>query len=135
MTDDRPLAKHFVATRAIHERKEDDPHFAHFIADSLTRHERQDWGDTDEHDKKLNDEAYKGGGQDRTVSVYKIPDMVADMTSKDGVVSIHTMVPMPKREGHWDDSIFIIQDPKHPSLNEPWASDTCIVTVLYPSEY
>ena len=44
------------------------------VVSSLSRHKRGDWGDVDDHDKKVNDEALEAG--DRLLSSYKCGDTV-----------------------------------------------------------
>lgn len=46
-----------VATRAVADRIEEDPSFYSFCALSIDRHFKGDWGELDEEDKRLNDEA------------------------------------------------------------------------------
>lgn len=56
-------------TQSINELLSEDEEFARFVTDSLKRHFQRDWGDLDEEDKKLNDDAFKNGG--RLFSAYK----------------------------------------------------------------
>lgn len=66
-----PLGR-VVCTRGVWQRQEADLSFASFIAASLSRHERKDWGDVCEEDSGLNDEAMTLGS--RILSVYTHDD-------------------------------------------------------------
>ena len=58
-----------VATTRIADRIREDKEFNHFVFDSLERYKNCDWGDLDEEDKMMNDEALKCG--DRLLAAYK----------------------------------------------------------------
>lgn len=58
-----------VFTRGVNSEVANDIKFAKFVANSLKRHQRHDWGDICEEDKQANDEALKAG--DRLFSAYK----------------------------------------------------------------
>ena len=59
-----------VATTRIADRIREDREFNHFVFDSLERYKNCDWGDLDEEDKMMNDEAVKNG-EDRIFAAYK----------------------------------------------------------------
>lgn len=61
-----------VATTKIADRIREDKEFNHFVFDSLERYKNCDWGDLDEEDKMVNDEALKCG--DRIFAAYKKPE-------------------------------------------------------------
>ena len=58
-----------VATTRIADRIREDKEFNHFVFDSLERYKNCDWGDLDDEDKMMNDEALKCG--DRLLAAYK----------------------------------------------------------------
>ncbi|MCM1525242.1 MAG: hypothetical protein NC120_12385 [Ruminococcus sp.] len=58
-------------TRGIDERMHEGDLFKSFVAESVNRYLRRDWGDTCEEDADLNDEALKSG--DRLLAVYIFP--------------------------------------------------------------
>ena len=58
-----------VATTRIADKIREDKEFNHFVFDSLERYKNCDWGDLDEEDKMMNDEALKCG--DRLLAAYK----------------------------------------------------------------
>lgn len=58
-----------VATTRIADRIREDREFNHFVFDSLERYKNCDWGDLDEEDKMMNDEALKCG--DRLLAAYE----------------------------------------------------------------
>jgi hypothetical protein len=55
-----------VATREVHENES-----LADIMNAIQRHANGDWGELDEHDKKLNDDAVKSG-EDRILSKYTL---------------------------------------------------------------
>lgn len=57
--------------------------FSHFVFKCLRRFLEDDWGDTNEDDKKRNDEAVKTG--DRILAVYNLNDIPAIMIIADPV--------------------------------------------------
>ena len=57
-----------TATAAVHERMEKDKRFSHFAIFSLYRHLNGDWGDLEQEDKDVNEEALSSG--DRLFSAY-----------------------------------------------------------------
>ena len=61
-----------VATAGVDRRLKDDPGFSQFVAESLSRHTKCDWGDTCIEDAALNQEAIIN--DDRILSVYKYSD-------------------------------------------------------------
>jgi hypothetical protein len=58
-----------VATTRIADRIREDKEFNHFVFDSLERYKNCEWGDLDDEDKMMNDEALKCG--DRLLAAYK----------------------------------------------------------------
>ena len=58
-----------VATTRIADGIREDREFNHFVFDSLERYKNCDWGDLDEEDKMMNDEALKY--VDRLLAAYK----------------------------------------------------------------
>ena len=50
-----------VATRGVFDLASENPDFAQFVQKSLNRHIKRDWGDLDDEDKLLNDQALKQG--------------------------------------------------------------------------
>lgn len=60
-----------VMTGGIADRVSQDEAFAKFVAESLERHKRCDWGDMCDEDKKANDRAIGPEGPQRTFSAYK----------------------------------------------------------------
>ncbi len=60
-----------VATRGVFDLAAEKPEFARFMQESLSRHVKGDWGDTEIEDKQANDEALKQG--DRLLSAYNDP--------------------------------------------------------------
>lgn len=57
-----------VATKAVHEKMENNQDFKNFCFKSLARHMFCDWGDLDPEDKRSNDEALKN--HERLFSAY-----------------------------------------------------------------
>jgi hypothetical protein len=70
-----------VATRGVYDQDCQNPEFARFIQQSLSRHVKGDWGDVDEEDKQANDQALKEGT--RLLSAYN-----DDRFPKNGVATI-----------------------------------------------
>ena len=62
-----------VWTRSIDERIAEDAEFAKFVATSLARHAKGDWGDLCEEDKEENELALKEGN--RIFSAYEHPGL------------------------------------------------------------
>ena len=62
-----------VATRGIAERMEKEPVFREFCMASLARHLKADWGDLEQEDWAVNNEALKSG-EDRMFSAYIFGD-------------------------------------------------------------
>jgi len=58
-----------VWTRAVNDRVAGDDQFAKFVADSLARHGKGDWGILSKEDKQANDLALKDGS--RLLSAYE----------------------------------------------------------------
>jgi hypothetical protein len=50
-----------VSTRGVFDLADEDPEFAKFIQDSLSRHVKGDWGDMSAEDKTQNDFSIKNG--------------------------------------------------------------------------
>lgn len=70
-----------VATRGVFDLACENPEFAQFIQKSLNRHVKGDWGDVDDEDKQINDQALK---QDtRLLSAYN-----DDRFPKNGIATI-----------------------------------------------
>ena len=59
-----------VMTRGVNDRVADEEDFAKFVLQSIRRHLKCDWGDMEESDKKLNDQALDPETQDRIFSGY-----------------------------------------------------------------
>ncbi len=70
-----------VATRGVFDLACENPDFARFIQESLSRHVKGDWGDVDDEDKQTNDRALKQGT--RLLSAYN-----DDRFPKNGVATI-----------------------------------------------
>ena len=70
-----------VATRGVYDQACQNPDFARFIQQSLSRHVKGDWGNVDEEDKQANDQALKQGT--RLLSSYN-----DDRFPKNGVATI-----------------------------------------------
>lgn len=58
-----------VCTRGVWHDRQKDADFGLFVAASLSRHERRDWGDCCEEDAEMNDQAMEF--DNRILSVYK----------------------------------------------------------------
>lgn len=58
-----------VATTRIADRIREDKEFNHFVFDSLERYKNCEWGDLDDEDKMMNDEALHHG--DRLLAAYE----------------------------------------------------------------
>jgi hypothetical protein len=95
-----------VATRAVHLWAEDEPARLAWIAGCLARHLAGDWGDLDNHDRAVNDDAVRGN-QGRLLSAYQVPPLHARTTT----------------ETH----LWVITD----DLEDPDAA----TTILWPSDY
>ena len=63
-----------VATRRVGNLMEKNEEFKCHVEDSLTRYYTCDWGDLDEDDKAMNDEALKSG-EDMILGSYEYPDV------------------------------------------------------------
>lgn len=61
-----------VNTSGIFDRRSKDADFSVFVHESLGKFETCDWGDLNEHDRKLNDEAVRRGDL-RIRAVYRYP--------------------------------------------------------------
>lgn len=82
--------------------------FSLFVDDCLRRHEKGDWGDIDEDDKKANSDAATNGN-DRILSSYRLPE---ESWATGGVYFFG------------ESSLWIITE---------W--DRSVTTILFPSEY
>ena len=60
-----------VSTSGIDARSKDDPAFYQFVCESIMRYAQCDWGDSDEEDKKTNDDAVRYG--ERILAAYIYP--------------------------------------------------------------
>lgn len=61
-----------VATRGVADSAAENPEFAAFVVNSLSRYIRGDWGDLDKEDKEAN-EAAMNGGDARILAAYNCP--------------------------------------------------------------
>lgn len=95
-----------VATHAVHAWATTHPDRAAWLTECLQRHDADDWGVLDDHDRAANAAAATDGG--RVLSRYPVPDWLSDPT-------------MP------DDAVWIITDDT--------ADPRGVVTVLWPSDY
>lgn len=66
-----PLGR-VCATRGVARDMERDAAFARFVADSLARYRRCDWGDVSATDGRANDRAVECGGE-RILAAYRYP--------------------------------------------------------------
>lgn len=61
-----------VATRAVSDLQTENEEFKLFVFDCFNRHMKHDWGDLEESDWKMNDQAMKSN-KDRIFSSYSFP--------------------------------------------------------------
>lgn len=69
-----------VVTRGVADSAAENPEFATFVVNSLSRYIRGDWGDLDKEDKEAN-EAAMNGGDARILAAYNCP---FDQTTRSG---------------------------------------------------
>lgn len=100
-----------VATRAVDDLKESNKEFNEFLKNCLGRYLNNDWGDLEEDDKQMNDEAVKSG-EDRILASYKFPD---NASWADDALNMY---------GGKENRIWIITE---------W--DRSVTTILFPGEY
>lgn len=62
-----------VTTRAVDDLKESNKKFNEFLKNCFVRYLNNDWGDLEESDKKMNDNAVKSG-EERILASYIFPD-------------------------------------------------------------
>lgn len=98
-----------VATRAVAELQESNNEFAIFIQACLNKYLNNNWGDLEEDDKKMNDQAVKSG-EERILAAYSFP-LNAPWDATNGW-------------GGKEDKIWIITE---------W--DRSVTTILFPGEY
>ena len=67
-----------VITRGLDEAMKHNPEAQWEVVEAFNRYKGQDWGDLDEDDKQLNDEAIKSG-QDRILARYEINSLNDDI--------------------------------------------------------
>jgi hypothetical protein len=60
-----------VQTAGIAHESQSNPAFALHVLNSLNRHKKGDWGDLEDEDKELNNQAVNG--EDRILSMYLLP--------------------------------------------------------------
>ncbi|MDP2728885.1 MAG: hypothetical protein Q8O55_00155 [Dehalococcoidales bacterium] len=75
-----------IASRGVYDLACQNPDFARFVQESLSRHVKGDWGDVDDEDKQTNDQALK---QDtRLLSAYSPREGGDGRFPKHGVATI-----------------------------------------------
>lgn len=101
-----------VVTFGFSEWSNSDTRRIGFLTQCIARHFSGDWGDLDDHDRSMNDEAFKNKDGSRLLSSYALPaELIGDAP---------------------DDKLWIITDGFG---NDPSDSDQCHTTILFPSEY
>jgi hypothetical protein len=100
-----------VITRHMNDQIAGSNLFAKFVWDSLKRHVCNDWGDLDDHDKAVNDQALIPGQEGRLFSAYK-------MNGHAGLIDPEFSF------ADGNDKIWIITE-----------RDRSSTTILFPSEY
>lgn len=100
-----------VATRAVADLQESNQEFETFIQLCLGKYLNHDWGDLEDDDKRMNDNAVKSG-EERILASYIFPDNV--LWANDAL----------NMYGGKENKIWIITE---------W--DRSVTTILFPGEY